>query len=68
MGSVERGSSGNVDLSGIILQARGTAEIVCGGDGHAPKDGMAMGMLLVLGFECMNDSEEIAPFETPVTT
>ena len=36
---------------------RGMAEIVCGGDGHAPKEGMAMGMLLMLGSECVNSSE-----------
>ena len=42
-------------------------EIVCGGDGRAPKEGMAMGMLLVLSFECTNGSEEIVTFEILVT-
>ena len=28
---------------------------------------MAVGRLLVLGFECVNSSEEIAPFEILVT-
>ena len=44
----------------INLWVQGTAEIMCGGDGHAPKDGMALGMLFVLGFEC-------AILEIPVT-
>ena len=40
-------------------------EIVCGGGGRTPKDGMGMGMLLVFGFECTNGSE-IVTFEIPV--
>jgi len=38
----------------------GIEEVVDGGDGGAPgpKDGMAVGMLLVLGFGCANGPEE----------
>ena len=38
----------------------GTVEVADGGDGGAPgpKDGMAVGMLLVLGFGCANGPEE----------
>ena len=38
----------------------GTGEVADGGDGGAPgpKDGMAVGMLLVLGFGCANGPEE----------
>ena len=40
--------------------SEGTVEDVDGGDGGAPepKDGIAVGMLLVLGFGCANGPEE----------
>ena len=54
--------AGNSEGSGmlcarIILRAQGTVEIVCNGGGCVLKDGMVMGMLLVLGFRCANGSE-----------
>ena len=40
----------------------GTVEVVDAGDGGmpGPKDGMVVGMLLMLGFGCTNDPEERA--------